>query len=118
MIDVERERSSNLERAVLERAQMHQEVAGPLLRVSHLKAHAVGRQHAGVADLAAGLAVERRLVDDHRAAFAGLQLGDLLAVGNERRDDALDALGLVAEEFGGAEPLADRKPCGRRSCIA
>ena len=72
VIDVERERRAGLERALLDRADVHEQVAGLLLGVGDAEAHAVGGHHAGVADLAAGLAVERRLVDDDRAALAGL----------------------------------------------
>ena len=118
VIDLERQRLADLERALLDRAVMHEQVAGLLLRVGHREAHAVGRHRAGVADLAAGLAVERRLVDDHRAGLAGLQLGDFLAVADERRDDAFGGLGLVAEELGRAELLAERKPRGRSRGLA
>ena len=56
------------------------------------------------------LAVERRLVEHDGAGLAGFELGDLLAVLHQRGDDAFGALGLVAEEFGGADFLAQRKP--------
>src|SRR5262249_12294406 len=61
-------------------------------------------------------AVERRLVQHHLPALAGLELVDFLAVAQERRDDALGALGVVAEEFGRAELFARREPdrFGRR----
>ena len=42
---------------------MHEQIAGLLLRIGDAKAHALARHHAGVADLAAGLAIERRLVE-------------------------------------------------------
>ena len=60
---------------------MREQVAGLLLRVGDARrARRRAVIVAGVADLAAGLAVERRLVEHHRAALAGFQLGDLLAV--------------------------------------
>ena len=80
VIDLERKRGAGLQRALLHRADVHEQVAGLLLRVGDAEAHAVGGHHAGVADLAAGLAIERRLVDDHRAALAAFERGDLLAV--------------------------------------
>jgi hypothetical protein len=72
---------------------------------------------AGVAHLAAGLAVERRLVDDDRARLAGLRRSSTsLPSTHERRDDALGGLGVVAEELGRAELLAQRRTrrLGRR----
>ena len=71
---------------------------------------------AGVADLTAGFGVERRLVEDDRAALALLERGHLLAVAHKRRDHAFGAFGLVAEEIGAADFLAQREPhrFGRR----
>ena len=70
VIDFERERSAGGQRAFLDGAGMHEDVAGMLLRVGDAKAHAVAAHEAGIADLAAGFAVERRLVEHDRAAFA------------------------------------------------
>ena len=97
---------------------MHEQIAGLLLRVGDAEAHAVAAQHAGVADLAAGLRVERRLVQHDRAALARLQAVDLLAVLHQRRDHAFGGLGLVAEEFGRAELFAQREPDGLGRGIA
>jgi hypothetical protein len=80
--------------------------------VSVTRARARRRRHqAGVADLAAGLAVERRLVDDDRAALAGLS-ASTSAVAQQRLHDAFGLLGVVAEELGGADLLAQREPDG------
>ncbi len=68
------------------------------------------REHAGVADLAAGLRVERRLVQHDRAGLAGLEARGFLAVLHQRGDHAFGALGLVAQKFGGPELLAQREP--------
>ena len=89
---------------------MHEEIAGLLLGIGDAEAHALAGHHAGVADLAAGLRIKRRLVQDDRAGLAGLQAFDLVAVLHQRADHAFGGLGLVAQEFGGAEFLAQRKP--------
>src|SRR6185437_6029030 len=73
---------------------------------------AVAAHLAGIANLAAAFAIERRLVHHHRAAFALFQLADALAVLDQRGDDALGAFGLVAEEFGDADLLAQAEPDG------
>ncbi len=110
MIDFERERGADLERAFLDDTDVHEHVAEVLLRVGDLEAHAIGRHHPGIADLAAGLAVERRLVEHDGAAVAFFQRIDFLAVAHERGDDAFGAFGLVAEEFGAADFFADAEP--------
>ena len=66
VIDFERQRRAGLQRALLHRAEMHEEIAGLLLRVGDAEAHALAGHHAGVADLAAGLRVKRRLVQHDR----------------------------------------------------
>lgn len=79
--------------------------AASLGGIAHLEAHASRLEVATVADLAAGLGVERRLVEDHDALLALLQALDGLAV-PEQRDDlpgAGDAL--IAEEAGLAVDL-------------
>ena len=48
-------------------AEMHEEIAGLLLRIGDAELDALADQHAGVADLAAGLRIERRLVQNDRA---------------------------------------------------
>ena len=110
MIDLELQGGAHLQRALLHWAQMHEEVAGLLLGVGDAELDALARQQAGVADLAAGLRIERRLVEHDRTALAGLQAVGILAVLHQRRHHAFGALGLVAEEFGGAELFAQRKP--------
>ena len=107
---------------------MHEEIAGFLLRVGNAEFDALARHQAGVADLAAGLRIERRLVEYDRAALAGLEGVGLLAVFHERRDHALGALGFIAQEFRGTEFFAQREPdvfAGgvaasrpRRACLA
>ena len=79
---------------------------------------ALALHHAGIADLTAGFAVERRLVEDHEAVLAGLELRDLLAVLQQRQHDALGGLGVVAEELGRADALLDAEPDGLRRRLA
>src|SRR6516165_5287474 len=116
VVDFERKRHVRLERARLDRAGMHEHVAGILLRVGDAETHALAGHDPDVADLPAGLAVERRLVEHDGAALAFIQLGDFRAVLDQRLDHAFRALGLVAEELGRADLLAQRKPhhLGRR----
>ena len=109
-IDFELQRQAGLERALLHRAEMDEQIARLLLGVGDAETHALAGQHADIADLAAGFAVKRRLVHHHRAGLAGLQRLDALAVPDQRRHDAFGDFGLVAEEFGRAELLAQRKP--------
>src|ERR1044072_6031998 len=118
VIDLERPRQADLERALLHLSGVDKEIASLLLRVTHSEADAIGLHRAGVADLAAGLAVERRLVDDHGTGFASFELGNFLAVAHQARDDALRGLGLVAEELGRTELLADREPRSRGGGLA
>ena len=115
VIDFELQRGAELQRALLHRAEMHEEIAGLLLRIGDAEFDALAGHHAGVADLAAGLRIERRLVQHDRAGLAGLEAVGFLAVLDQRRDHAFGALGLIAQEFGGAELLAQRKPDRSRS---
>src|SRR6188474_1901921 len=89
---------------------MHEEIAGPLLRVGDTELDALADHHAGVADLTAGFRVKRRLVENDGAGLAGLEAVSILAVFDERCDHALGGFGLIAEEFGRPEFLAQRKP--------
>src|SRR5437773_453610 len=110
MIDFELQRGAYFQRALLDRADMHEQIARLLLRVGDAELDALARQDAGIADLAAGLRVEWRLVQHDRAALAALQAVGILAVLHQRRHHALGALGVVTEEFGGAELFTQRKP--------
>src|SRR5262249_36999072 len=110
VIDLERERGTDLQRALLHHAGMHEDVARLLLGVGDLEANALAGHHTGIADLPARLGVERRLVDDNRAALARLEACDLLAVFAQGSAHAFRALGLVTEELGGAALFAQREP--------
>src|SRR5579863_7794519 len=95
---------------------MDDEVAELLARVGDFGPEAGRGNFADVADLAAGLAVERRLVEDQRSALARFQRLDLDAVLADRANDALRPLGFIAEEIGRADALAQSVPdrLGRR----
>ena len=93
------------------------EIARLLLGIGDAEAHALAHHYAGVADLAAGFAIERGLVDDHGAVLALAERRDLLAVFHQRRHHALGDLGLIAQEFGGAVLLAQRKPHRLGRCV-
>ena len=74
VVDGKLERMADLEGALLDDDVVHEEVAELLLGVGDAHAHVDRRHGAGVADLAAGFAVERRLVEDDEAALAGREL--------------------------------------------
>src|SRR6202012_4939358 len=86
MIDIELQRHAELERALLHGAEMHEEIAGLLLRLGDAEADALAGQDSDVADLTAGLAVERRLVQDDSAGLTGLQRVGLLAILDQSGD--------------------------------
>src|SRR3954467_14952692 len=106
MVHFEQQRSPRLERALLQRAKMHEQIAGLLLGIGHAKPRTFAAHHAAIADLAAGLGVKRRLIENDRSGFAWFVAFYLVAVFAQRRNDPFGALGLVTEKFGGAELLA------------
>ncbi|MHC2377648.1 hypothetical protein ACVIHA_002023 [Bradyrhizobium liaoningense] len=111
MIDLELQRGAEPDFAALHRTDMDEEIAELLLRVGDAELDAaLTREHAGVPDLAAGLRIERRLVEHDRARLAGLEAGDFVAVLDQRGYHAFGALGLVAQEFGRTQLLAQREP--------
>ena len=99
-------------------AEMDEQPVGLLLRVGDHDLEAVAADRAGVADLAARFAVERRLVDHHRnlGPFGGRIHG--LAVAHHCRDHAFCLFRRVAEELGGAKPVAQFVPDGFRGRLA
>ena len=60
-----REHVADLQRTLGNTTQVAVELAGELAGIGHLDPHLRRLQHAGVADLAAGLGVERGAVGDH-----------------------------------------------------
>src|SRR5262249_58031039 len=95
---------------------MDEHVTRLLLGVGDGKVHTVAAHDTGVADLTAGLGVKRRLVEDDGAALPGPQRIDLLAVLDQRGNDALGGFGLLAHEPppAGLFPPARPRPPRRR----
>src|SRR5690606_15364640 len=71
---------------------------------------ALARNRAGIAYLAAALAIERRLVEHHEAFVTRREFVDHLAALDQRRHDALGGLGLVAEELRRSDLVGHREP--------
>ena len=115
VIDCKLDRHAGARRPLDDRDLVDEEVAELLARVDDGGAEAGRGDFADVADLAAGLAVERRLVEDQRALLARLEPLDLDAVLDDRAIDALGGLGFVAEKIGGADPLAQARTRRSRS---
>src|SRR5258708_5869578 len=98
---------------------MDEKVARLSGRVAHRELAAGSREdRAGITDLAPRLAVERGLVDDDRDRVARFGRLDLFATLEDGQDDALGAFGLVAEEFGRANLVAQREPLGASRRLA
>ncbi len=111
VIHFETQLVAEAKRALRDHAIMEIEPMQLLLRVRDLKRRTLGAgQGAPVADLAAGLGIERRLVDDDDTALAFLQSIDAGAVLDQRDDPARRRLGLVAEELGRAELFLQFEP--------
>src|ERR1700722_7812428 len=89
---------------------MDDKVAKLLARVGDFGAEPGRNDFADVADLAAGLAVERRLIEDQRSALARIERLDFDAVLDDRAYDAFCGLGLVTEKLGRADALAQAVP--------
>ena len=110
-VDVEVHDVADLQRAAVELAEMDVHVAELLLGVVDRKLGSGLREHrARVADLATGLSVERRLVDDHLAFVAGFQLLHRRAAFQQGRHDAFSGFRVVAQELGSAELFAQFEP--------
>ena len=98
---------ADLDETAADLAQMRVDGAA-LLRVRHRELRAHVAELTRIADLAAGLRVERRAIEDDFALLAGVQHLDFLAV-LEQRDDLADIRhALVAEEAGLAFELDAR----------
>ena len=110
MIDDQVQRHARLHRARLHLAAMDEQPLGEFLRVGDDDLDAVAAHDAGVAELAARFAVERRLVEDDGHLVAGARCRDLGTVAHHRHDRALGPLGVVAKELRRADALADREP--------
>ncbi len=110
-IDAQLDGIADPQRAVPDAADMDKQIAGLAQRVFDGEFTAAGgKDRAGIANLSARLAVKRGLVDDDADLVAMLRFEDPLLALDERQDDALGGLRLVAEEFGRADLLAQREP--------
>src|SRR5690349_9020420 len=110
MVHFECQRSITLDFSLLDGAEVHEKVAGFLLRIGNAYPCAVGSHAAGIAGLPAGFGIERRLIEHDRAVFSLFQGSDFLAVAHERSDDALRLLRFVTEELGGPGLFAYGEP--------
>src|SRR5271169_3343947 len=100
-------------------AEVNVQVARFLYRVAYCQLGAAGRKDgAGIANLTAGLCIERRLVDDQRDVVPEHRLRRALAVPQDRQHHAFGVLGLVTEELGGAELVTQGKPYRFRRRLA
>ena len=102
VIDFELDRQTYARGAFDDGHVMDDKVAEFLARVGDFGAKAGRGDCADVADLAAELAVERRLIEDQRSALARVEFFDFDAVLDDRANDALGGLGLVTEKLGRA----------------
>src|ERR1700722_12476831 len=116
VIHLQLERRADSKLSLLDLDLVGYEIAELLLDVQDARAHAGTDHHTDIADLSAGLAVERRLIENGDALLALAQRCDLAAAQDERLHYALGDLGLVAQKLRCAEALAQREPdrLGRR----
>ena len=108
-VDRQLDRVAHGERTAGQRADMHEQVAQPLLRVGHGDHGVADADGAVVADLAAGFAVERGLVGDHHDR-TGIGALDLASVDHQGGDHAFGMGGGVTQELGGTQRLAQVEP--------
>src|SRR5450759_4551868 len=96
VIDFHEQRIAHFHRSLVHLDHMYEKVAGLFLGVGDGEMQALASHLALVANLAATLAVERRLVHHQRAAVAFFELGYFPAVAHQRGDHAFGALGPVS----------------------
>src|SRR5262249_22693440 len=94
-----------------------EQVAGFLLRVSDAETHAIRAHCAGIANLAAGLAIERRLIEHDRAALARFERRHVLAVLYQRRHHTLGGLGVVTHALARSDHRVHAEPHGFRRSL-
>ena len=110
MIDVKLDRKTDGGVAAFDSSVMDEQIAELFMRVGHAEAEIRRADQPGIADLTAGFAIERRLVEDHLPGFACRQPLDLTAVLEQCDDDTFGTFRFVAEEVGRADALFQRKP--------
>src|SRR5574337_697774 len=100
------------------RASCRMWVAEWLARVDDRGAETGRGDLANVADLTAGFAIEGRLVENEPALLTRPEGVDLGAVLDDRADDSLGRLGVIAEKVRRPDPFAQAEPDGFRGGFA
>ncbi len=118
VIDRQDDGIADLDLALGHFGAVNEEALAFLLRIADCKFAVVTGDHAGVAHLATGFTVERRLVDDDLHLVAGSSAIDRDAVPNDRLDDAFGRFRVVAEEFSGAVLFLEFEPDGLGRLVA
>src|SRR5258707_6518786 len=117
-VNIESNRVTDVQYPVVNSDKMHEQVGGHLLRISdsgkNLCAVQIGPYDALVTHLTATLGIKRRLVENNRATLTFSKLRNLLVMLDQRGNYAFGGFGLVAQELGGAEALAQLEPHGLR----
>src|SRR6202047_2558215 len=96
--------------AFFDQSFVNKQIAEFLLGIVDTEANAACTHDAGVADLAAGFAIERRLIEDDGPGFARAENRALLTVLEDRGDKPLRALHVVAQKFRCSGFLLDGEP--------
>src|SRR5580704_6702916 len=96
--------------AFFDQSFVNKQIAEFLLGIVDTEANSVCTHDAGVSDLAAGFAIERRLIEDDRSGFARTENRDFLTVLEDRGDKSLRALHVVAQKLRCAGFLLDGEP--------
>ena len=113
VIDFEFNGIARLERTAFNLAHMHKQVAQLFLRGGHAEQRSLGTlDDALIANLAAGLAIERCLIEDQPTFVSGFQRLDLSPARYECRHLAFGRFGIVAQKFCRPEALLDIEPDG------
>ena len=86
--------------SLLQHADVGEHAFALLLGVADLEFQSVGAQPAGIAHLAAGFGVERRVIQHHHPFFAGVERFDRLASAEQRDHGRLFLQPVVAVELG------------------
>ena len=116
VVDFELRRRTRRDRTRNHLAMVHEQPVALLLRVGDGDLESAAADDAGVAHLAAGLAIKRRLVHHQRHGVALASRRNFDAVAHDGLHHAFGGLGSVSEEFSGAQPFAQLEPdrFGRR----
>ena len=117
LVDAETCKSTFSDAAVQHFADMNPEAVEFLFGVGHLNLKAIADNGSDVADLAAHLAVKRRLVGK-QVKFAGAGFRDFLTVLNQSGNFGVGSERIVAQKFGRTEFVLKFKPDFVGACIS